>query len=710
MRKSVLVLGLLVLVWSVPQVVSAESSSSPMFVIVADADSVRGFSQGSELTGSFVGLVSALHPDHRLAFISTDDPSGVLGPVAHVDPEFNLFRSDVDAALAASATGGSSEEIFDALSQAFTVLGIEKAPPGSVVYLITGGSSLDGLASLTDRVSPLAARFGENGWPINGVTLPDTSPEVAEFVSGVVAESGGSAFELSVPEGLEALADSMLGGSGGGSLVGLIQDVLEPQDLLTSSVTVTPGTGETTLVFFKEDPFGTVRLSNPSGLEVAAGDPAALYVEESPHVVAWKLVDPEPGRWKLEIRGVRGRVSAWHVWSNRYFLVLDSSAPLPVDDPSTLIAYASDETGAVELTQVRLFATITRPDGTTLVHEMNDQGVDGDAIAGDGLFAVVVPPLGQEGDYRVDLEMSFLEFDHRISTQSTIRVRNFPVLDVTAERIDDLRPGERTKVASVFVHVAGEPYPVSADQIIADMQSSGGAGGVLEIEPQRLFGEDTSWLYDVYFTPGGEGLHTLTLGLSLDYAGRQYSHLADSIFPSSTLPPQPVELEPVTEVPIVAPVVEAEPEPPVSTPPEPAGFPWWVLVFPALIVLAALLLGLNSLIRTRPFGYLYTDQDELVVDFSRLRRHPVMGLLLKNYVNGKELKIPGLEGVWFRFGGKRIGLRTWRSTGSVRVNNQPLIGEATIQNRAWIGTHGKLYSFLLSPPTPRIAGSQADDD
>ena len=114
------------------------------------------------------------------------------------------------------------------------------------------------------------------------MTLPDTSPEVAEFVSGVVAESGGSAFELSVPEGLEALADSMLGGSGGGSLVGLIQDVLEPQDLLTSSVTVTPGTGETTLVFFKEDPFGTVRLSNPSGLEVAAGDPAALYVEESP--------------------------------------------------------------------------------------------------------------------------------------------------------------------------------------------------------------------------------------------------------------------------------------------------------------------------------------------------------------------------------------------------------------------------------------------
>ena len=130
--------------------VSAESSSSPMFVIVADADSVRGFSQGSELTGSFVGLVSALHPDHRLAFISTDDPSGVLGPVAHVDPEFNLFRSDVDAALAASATGGSSEEVFDALSQAFTVLGIEKAPPGSVVYLITGGI-FSGRTRLSDR-------------------------------------------------------------------------------------------------------------------------------------------------------------------------------------------------------------------------------------------------------------------------------------------------------------------------------------------------------------------------------------------------------------------------------------------------------------------------------------------------------------------------------------------------------------------------------
>jgi hypothetical protein len=114
--------------------------------------------------------------------------------------------------------------------------------------------------------------------------------------------------------------------------------------------------------------------------------------------------------------------------------------------------------------------------------------------------------------------------------------------------------------------------------------------------------------------------------------------------------------------------------------------------------------------RTGPFGYVYNDRNEPVINFANLRRHPVLGLLFKNSVSGKDLGVPDLEGVTFNFSGEKVGLRTRRGAPTVRVNNQPLIGKTTIQDRAWIGVHGRLYSFLFSPPKFTGEPAVGDDD
>ena len=51
----------------------------------------------------------------------------------------------------------------------------------------------------------------------------------------------------------------------------------------------------------------------------------------------------------------------------------------------------------------------------------------------------------------------------------------------------------------------------------------------------------------------------------------------------------------------------------------------------------------------------------------------------------------------FRFSGKGISVRNLRNRPAVRVNNHPLLEEIPIEDKAWIGTHGKLYSFLVAP-------------
>ena len=87
-----------------------------------------------------------------------------------------------------------------------------------------------------------------------------------------------------------------------GSLSEIGSGVLSPSEVLTSTFSVAPGTREATLVFFKEGPYGSLRLSNPSGYEASAGDRTMSLVVETPFIVIWRLVDPRPGEWRVDLR------------------------------------------------------------------------------------------------------------------------------------------------------------------------------------------------------------------------------------------------------------------------------------------------------------------------------------------------------------------------------------------------------------------------
>jgi hypothetical protein len=683
-----------------------------MVVIVADGAAISGFDEGVDLTRSFIGLVATLQDDQLLTFIGADDPSDILGPYKVNDPDFKIVREQIDARLM-SPGPQQSEGLVNAIREAYAILGEERAAAGSSVYIITGASPGVHFDQISSQLTMVVNRFVDMGWPINGGSLPGASVEALEFLDEISASSGGQTFELSVSDGYRSTAEAILSRGAKGSLVQVGRRELTPNELMTSVISVAPGTREITLLFFKESPFGSLRLSNPSGFEVSTGDRTASSVMETPHVVVWKLVDPTPGNWRVDARGMEGLISAWEYSSNKYSLILRSTAPLPLGDTNTLVAHVTDGEGPVVLRDVRLFASITTPDGTTVVQEMKDDGLDTDSRAGDGYFSVVLPPLLIEGEYVVELDLSWLEYNHRIFSQAAFEARAFPAIEVETLKLEDLQPGERVQVATVSVHVQGGPYPVDADRLVASVASADGQEGILELVPRRLFGDGPAWEYDVFFTPQDQGLHTMAFQLSLEYAGRPYSQISGSVVLSSILPPPPISpvLEPITPPPgapvaAVAPPPAAQPTP-GQTPVQPSGAPWLVLV-PAILLLAGVTAAAAYLLtRTRPHGYIYGDGDELLADFGKLKRNPVLAFLLRGWVRGRELSVPGLENVAFKFSGGRITLHSAGEHRTIRVNNQPLVGKAAIQDRTWIGTGGRLYTFLLSP-TLMHRGASAD--
>ena len=735
------------------RVSEAESvGARQMAIVIADRDAVGASSESVDLFESLFGLLTTLRPEDRMAFVPVQEPEDVVGPVGGSEADLSLLISDIDGILAGTPLEPAS--LVDAMIEANTVMGDERALAGSDIYLIVGGADRVELDKHHSSLAPLLSRFQDNGWRVNGLIMPETKAATKQFLGKMAQDSGGSVYDLSTEGGFTVLGQAILSEDIKGSLSPLGERELGIYDLMTTVIDVPPGTEETTVIIVKESPGGSLRISSPDGQESSQGDRSSSSVVETPYLVAWKLTDPAVGSWEIDIDSLVGRVSVWSHSTNRYSLALGNTDPIPTGQPVTISAYITEDGRVVRPQGVTVVARVTSPDGANLAYTMNDRGENGDAVARDGYYSVELGPLQSVGDYETVLEMWWPDESYTVSSDSIFTASAFPALRVESGTVSELESGARTLVATVYVHVQGEPYAVQPNQLKAAIatpfeqgrQPALGQGkaaqltdgqslpapdsapeglGTLEVVPQRLFGEGPAWEYQVYYTPGSEGTRDLFFDLDVAYAGVQYSHSSEALRLTSLAPVAPeapvavaaitaTEAAPTSPAPVAVTVpVTASPKP-AAVVAETQTVALWPFVLVLVIAVVAIATALGYLLtQSRPRGYLYNDLNEPIVDFSKLNRGPAVALFLKNLVPGKDLNIPELSGLVFMFTRSGIKLRSAGEHPTVRVNNQPLINEAEIDDRTWIGSGGKLFTFMLSPaqepdPAPMAAPMPAE--
>ena len=705
-----------------------------MAVVIADRDAIRASEDSGYLFESLFGLLTTLRPEDRMAFVPVQEPEDVVGPVGGAEADLRLMIADIDSIMAGTPLEPAS--LVDAMVEASSVMGDERALSGSDVYLIVADDARVALDRQHSNLAPLLSRFQENGWRVNGIMLPETTSSVKQFLGKMAEDSGGSVYDLSAEGGLTELGQAILSEDLRGSLSPLGQRDLYPSEVMTTAVDVSPGTEETTVIIVKETPDGSLRISNPDGLDSSQGDRSSSRVIETPHVVAWKLTNPAVGSWMVDIGGVEGRVSVWSHSTNRYSLVLGNSEPIPTGQPATISAYITEDGRPVKLHGITVVARLTTPDGANLAYTMNDNGENGDVVSGDGYYSVALGPLQSIGEYETVLEMWWPDHTYMVSSGSSFTTSAFPAIRVEPGKLNELESGVRALVATVYVHVQGEPYAIQSEQLTASIgtpfeqgrRAALGQGkvaqgtegqslptptsapeglGLLEVEPQRLFGDGPAWEYQVYYTPSSEGRRDLFFDLDLEYSGVRYAHSSEALRLTSLAPvvpevarggpvaPVAVEISPPA-VPVTVPVTISPT--PVTVVAETQSMAVWPVVVALVLIIAVIATVLAYLLtQARPRGYLYNDLNEPIVDFSKLKRGPAVALFLKNLVPGRDLNVPELSGLVFMFTRSGVKLRSAGEHPTVRVNNQPLINEAEIDDQTWIGSGGKLFTFMLSP-------------
>ena len=710
--------AILMLSWTISQQQASADAKEPLYMALIDRHATSASQESQDLAVSFVGLLSTLREGQRIGFLTAGDESpigpSVSGSVEH--------RSDYKAALARLAASGetAAPDLAAALAHAHEVMKFQGADVGSTLYVVSGGA--DGEMPESSAALDGAIReFNLEGWRIVSVALPGASEYADGVMDAVASGTGSERYPLGSPNDLKVIADSILSQDARGTLFEIGHDELASGDVFTAALNIAPSTTASSLVFFKEGPTGSLSLRNPAGVEATESDRALSSVIETPHMVVWTLVDPAPGKWTVDVRGREGFISAWHYPKHTLSMDFVSFDSVPYDQRVDLVAFISDGASRVASTDVEVRAIVTDGAGETRAYMLNDNGELGDAVSGDTYYSTTLPPLGTEGEYEVELELYWPQYDHAISRRKVITAQAFPSLAVELTATEGLTPGERANIGSAVVNVKGQPYAIPIEQISADVSSA--SGGSVELTPQRLLNTGHAWAFDIMFTPAGEELHTLALRLDMEYASRSYSFISDAAVLSSFPLPDPPAVAPVAPAPVPvapAPVAPAQvivvSPPAVEQPPMPAddgGVPAW-----ALYALGAIAVGLvvagggyvaYALSRPKPYGYLYDEQGKLLADVSTLQRGLAAELTSRNLVRGEELGVAELRGLSLYFDQGHVDIRSAQTEPSIRINNKPLIaGEQTrANNQSWIGTQGKLFSLRLGSPLPSDEPFQA---
>lgn len=580
--------------------------------------------------------------------------------------------------LIRQATPPVRSDQFDVLTNSFSVLTRQDAKPGSRLVVITPGRILGESENTGARLGSVGELYANEAWTIDVVTLLSTESALRALMTQLTSTSGGRYFDLGSPEGLQ----SLLFEASGVQLETVIDAELNGSNL-TSTFEVAPMTENAKVAFLRLNSDTQIALFRPNGTRVT-GELENVEVIQSPNVIIYSIDEPQAGSWTAEGSGDRGKLVTGVDARTPLLVQLIDQPPLPLGEPGLLTAASVIDGVPVSVPGTQITAAVRQADGFTNVYPMNDEGVAGDVTAGDGIFSVRLPSPEQQGINDVSLTMAWADLNSTITGIGSYKTEEFPVLRVTRMFDVSVYEGDEAVVATIESFVGDFPYLASPEEISVRIVSAEGefAG---RVEPRSEPEPGKGFAFDVIGALPASGDYSVSVALNTEYLGRDYFTPGPAISTNATVTDQPFLI---------------------------LGLPVWAWAAIAVVVVAGLVLVIVQSRRVKPFGYIYDDQDNLVVDFANLNRGWIKRLRATDSVHASELaELPFRSGTFkFTRGGVQLEYGQSEDMPSLRVNSRPAPPTVALSHDVWLGVSGKLLTFTTERrPSVSMAFAPADD-
>ncbi len=474
-----------------------------------------------------------------LGIVSFSSFSRLVAPLTFIpdsspyDPVKQLLKSALY-----TITAGGNTNFGAGLQTAYDQLAASGTPQKFVVFMSDGYHN-------TGTYAAQVAAFQAMGWPIFTVGF-GAEADVATLMQ-IALQTGGMYFPATTTD-IQAIYDLIQIIIGGSTGLRVSHGWINPGQTVVEEVVVPAGAAGAQFSLFWPTQALDLTLTAPDGSAITPG--VAMHVSEiayveTPSYAYYEVDSPLPGVWRAHVTGVEvpdggaeyGLNVAADAAVSCNFLAFDAlyEPGDPVLARVSLRKRTGDSWGAVVGAEVS--GRLIRPDGGVASLVLNDAGVEGDAVASDGIYSALFQNTDVTGSYALTVTASgtVLPEDFEPELRKTIQVGDYARVGLAAA---GFRPEPETSVetspSGIAARVVGCGAEIDPASIVLTVDGIGvphsydPSGQIVVWEPLEPLAEGEHAvildLSDVHGVPVPQAAWSFTVG---SYAAVEATDLAE---------------------------------------------------------------------------------------------------------------------------------------------------------------------------------------
>tara|TARA_B100001123_G_scaffold245474_1_gene274371 strand:+ start:98 stop:2173 length:2076 start_codon:yes stop_codon:yes gene_type:complete len=655
-------------------------SSGKEVIFVVDPNSENQYY--SDFIYSLIGTLKELREESQYKFFSLNSP--------HKSLIFDSNAIDSDTQIENLLQWMKNDENMDSVSvlgvitEIVNELTLTNAAEGSVINFIVN-DNLEISSEESKIIGILLETITSKKWILNFIYKYDTDKTLLDKYKTWAEWTTGSIYPMVTPDTIELITQNTIKQHAERILTNDYKGIIEENSIFQQEIFVSPGTSELEIVMLRTKTEGNVEIITPGGINRTAGNYGPTDLLETPFVSIWKFTDPTPGKWLFKISDYNsGLLSIFHRNKIDYNIQLINTGPFPTGNSVQLVANMVKGSDIL----ISNDAYVELIFDNKISYEMNDNGVNGDAYAEDGYYSMIIPDVNEPGQYDVEIKYSWPSYGTSISDLTKINFELFPYIVTDPVTLDDINLNQNTSIAIIESYLDEEEYYINLEDIKWAV-SADALEFDIKINPVNPIQDGRASKFEAILSTTNYGKANISFSLNSMYKNQTYVVYSNSIV-ITTIP------EPIIEKVIV----KEEPKKPVDVIQDKIDeqsnlviiLSSIVAVIIILILLIGIILMINYSRRVSIRGYIYDDKNNLIIDINSIPRSFQNKILNRNKIKGEEFDNDLFNGLLFEYMPDYMIIHNYTGK-SLRINNQPLIKEKEIFNKAWLGISGNLLLY-----------------
>ena len=655
-------------------------SSGKEVIFVVDPNSENQYY--SDFIYSLIGTLKELREESQYKFFSLNSP--------HKSLIFDSNAIDSDTQIENLLQWMKNDENMDSVSvlgvitEIVNELTLTNAAEGSVINFIVN-DNLEISSEESKIIGILLETITSKKWILNFIYKYDTDKTLLNKYKTWAEWTTGSIYPMVTPDTIELITQNTIKQHAERILTNDYKGIIEENSIFQQEIFVSPGTSELEIVMLRTKTEGNVEIITPGGINRTAGNYGPTDLLETPFVSIWKFTDPTPGKWLFKISDYNsGLLSIFHRNKIDYNIQLINTGPFPTGNSVQLVANMVKGSDIL----ISNDAYVELIFDNKISYEMNDNGVNGDAYAEDGYYSMIIPDVNDPGQYDVEIKYSWPSYGTSISDLTKINFELFPYIVTDPVTLDDINLNQNTSIAIIESYLDEEEYYINLEDIKWAV-SADALEFDIKINPVNPIQDGRASKFEAILSTTNYGKANISFSLNSMYKNQTYVVYSNSIV-ITTIP------EPIIEKVIV----KEEPKKPVDVIQDKIDeqsnlviiLSSIVAVIIILILLIGIILMINYSRRVSIRGYIYDDKNNLIIDINSIPRSFQNKILNRNKIKGEEFDNDLFNGLLFEYMPDYMIIHNYTGK-SLRINNQPLIKEKEIFNKAWLGISGNLLLY-----------------